>query len=32
MSSGRKIKEGGVSDVLSDPEVVQAYLGDDDDA
>jgi branched-chain amino acid transport system ATP-binding protein len=32
MSSGRKIKEGGVADVLSDPEVVQAYLGDDDDA
>lgn len=32
MSSGRKIKEGGVSDVLSDPEVVQAYLGDDEDA
>lgn len=32
MSSGRKIKEGGVSEVLADPEVVQAYLGDDDDA
>ncbi len=32
MNSGRKIKEGKVSDVLSDPEVVEAYLGDDDDA
>jgi branched-chain amino acid transport system ATP-binding protein len=30
MSSGRRIREGGVADVLSDPEVVQAYLGDDD--
>lgn len=32
MNSGRKIKEGAVDDVLSDPEVVEAYLGDDDDA
>jgi len=32
MNSGRKIKEGVVDEVLSDPEVVQAYLGDDDDA
>jgi branched-chain amino acid transport system ATP-binding protein len=30
MNSGRKIKEGRVEDVLSDPEVVEAYLGDDD--
>jgi branched-chain amino acid transport system ATP-binding protein len=30
MSSGRNIREGGVDDVLSDPEVVRAYLGDDD--
>jgi branched-chain amino acid transport system ATP-binding protein len=30
MSSGRAIREGGVDDVLSDPEVVRAYLGDDD--
>ncbi|MCC6948445.1 MAG: ABC transporter ATP-binding protein [Bradyrhizobiaceae bacterium] len=30
MSSGRLIKEGGVAEVLSDPEVVRAYLGDDD--
>jgi branched-chain amino acid transport system ATP-binding protein len=30
MNSGRKIKEGDVEDVLSDPEVVEAYLGDDD--
>jgi branched-chain amino acid transport system ATP-binding protein len=30
MNSGRKIKEGGVDDVLSDPEVIEAYLGDDD--
>jgi branched-chain amino acid transport system ATP-binding protein len=32
MNSGRKIKEGDVEDVLSDPEVIEAYLGDDDDA
>ena len=32
MNSGRKIKEGDVDDVLSDPEVIEAYLGDDDDA
>jgi branched-chain amino acid transport system ATP-binding protein len=32
MNSGRMIKEGAVGDVLSDPEVIQAYLGDDDDA
>src|SRR5690606_2945651 len=32
MNSGRKIKEGEVEEVLSDPEVVEAYLGDDDDA
>ncbi|WP_116653409.1 ABC transporter ATP-binding protein [Pelagibacterium sediminicola] len=30
MSSGIKIAEGGVSETLSDPEVVRAYLGDDD--
>ncbi len=29
MSSGRKIAEGTPSEVLSDPEVVRAYLGDD---
>ncbi len=27
MNSGRKIKEGDVAEVLSDPEVVEAYLG-----
>ena len=27
MNSGRKIREGGVSEVLSNPKVVQAYLG-----
>ena len=32
MNSGRKIKEGDVDDVLADPEVIEAYLGDDDDA
>jgi len=32
MNTGRKIAEGDVEDVLSDPEVVRAYLGDDDDA
>ncbi|TWH28116.1 MULTISPECIES: ABC transporter ATP-binding protein [unclassified Aminobacter] len=30
MSSGVKIAEGGVAETLSDPEVVRAYLGDDD--
>ena len=30
MNSGRKIKEGIVDDVLADPEVIEAYLGDDD--
>jgi branched-chain amino acid transport system ATP-binding protein len=30
MSSGRMIAEGGVAATLSDPEVVRAYLGDDD--
>ncbi|WP_187969879.1 ABC transporter ATP-binding protein [Aquibium microcysteis] len=30
MSSGRMIAEGAVSETLSDPEVVRAYLGDDD--
>lgn len=30
LSSGRKIKEGEVDDVLADPQVVEAYLGDDD--
>lgn len=30
MSSGHKIAEGGVDQTLSDPEVVRAYLGDDD--
>lgn len=30
MNTGRKIAEGPVEAVLSDPEVVRAYLGDDD--
>lgn len=30
LSSGRKIKEGEVDDVLADPQVIEAYLGDDD--
>ena len=30
MSSGKKIAEGTPDEVLSDPEVVRAYLGDDD--
>ena len=30
MSGGVKIAEGGVAETLSDPEVVRAYLGDDD--
>lgn len=32
MNTGMKIAEGQVDDVLSDPDVVRAYLGDDDDA
>lgn len=32
MNTGRKIAEGDVGPVLSDPEVMRAYLGDDDDA
>lgn len=32
MFSGVRIAEGGVAETLSDPEVVRAYLGDDDDA
>lgn len=32
MSSGVRIAEGGVAETLSDPEVVRAYLGDDEDA
>ncbi|APH71273.1 ABC transporter ATP-binding protein [Aquibium oceanicum] len=30
MSSGRTIAQGGVEETLSDPEVVRAYLGDED--
>ncbi len=30
MNSGRKIREGEVEEVLGDPEVIEAYLGDDD--
>lgn len=32
MSSGRKIAEGGVDEVLSDADVVWAFLGDEEDA
>ena len=32
MNTGHKIAEGEVKAVLSDPEVMRAYLGDDDDA
>ncbi|MEM6987733.1 MAG: ABC transporter ATP-binding protein, partial [Pseudomonadota bacterium] len=30
MASGQKIAEGTPDTVLSDPDVVRAYLGDDD--
>ncbi len=30
MNTGTKIAEGAVGDVLSDPEVIRAYLGDSD--
>jgi branched-chain amino acid transport system ATP-binding protein len=30
MNSGAKIAEGSPEDALNDPEVVRAYLGDDD--
>jgi branched-chain amino acid transport system ATP-binding protein len=30
MSSGAKIAEGTTDDVLSDQDVIRAYLGDDD--
>ncbi|MDD9729611.1 ABC transporter ATP-binding protein [Mameliella sp. AT18] len=32
MSSGARIAEGTPEEVLSDPEVIRAYLGDDEDA
>ncbi len=31
MNAGQKIIEGGASEVLSDPQVIEAYLGEDDD-
>ena len=32
MSSGAQIAEGTPAEVLSDPEVIRAYLGEDEDA
>jgi branched-chain amino acid transport system ATP-binding protein len=32
MSSGAKIAEGGTAEVLADPEVIRAYLGEPEDA
>ncbi|MCO6390842.1 ATP-binding cassette domain-containing protein [Aliihoeflea aestuarii] len=32
MNTGSKIAEGDVAEVLADPQVVRAYLGDDEDA